>query len=149
MDCFPIPQISNKATKTEASGGLKRQTRLLTPSSVSGERRWGTGSSLIWLVQCSAPESKSEQYRLRRSQRWRIQQRPGTLTSGLVLTYHLSPFINNYLPQEWPISKAIPSSLAFHPAGELRSRGKSLINAEQQAGLSPLASVSFSRLIKI
>lgn len=36
MGCFSTPRISNKTTETEASGGLERQARLLTPSSVSG-----------------------------------------------------------------------------------------------------------------
>lgn len=122
MCCFPILQIRNKATWPEASESEVRelrQYRFLTPGPASGRKRGGrkdnssTWMSMgpmkfrSWIQEQAGPGSKAPG-------RWYALQRPRALAGGLVFsTYHLSPFINKHLPQEWHISKAIPSSLAL------------------------------------
>lgn len=101
------------------SGNSHRQYRFLTPGPASGRKRGGrkdnssTWMSMgpmkfrSWIQEQAGPGSEAPR-------RWFALQRPRALAGGLVFsTYHLSPFINKHLPQEWHISKAIPSSLAL------------------------------------
>ena len=157
MSCFPVPQISNKAVKTEASelnsGIQDRQCRFLTPSLVFGRKRaGGRYNSLIWrprnpgssLLRPSTGRLTEQMPwgNMDPTEAWSISPRPA-------FSYcHLSPFINNHLPQEWHISKAIPSSLALPSSTVLRSGGNSVINAEPQTVMSLPATVSFPSLIK-
>lgn len=78
-----------------------------------------------------------------------ILQKPQASAPGPAFSIcHLSPFINNHLPQEWHISKAIPSSLALPSSMALGSGGNGMINAEPWASLSLLAPISFPSFIK-
>ena len=146
----PLKQ-RHQSLKSEIPNG---KSRFLTPSLVSGRRRGGgreqsfdldaNGAHAAHLLNPSMDKTVEPV-----SQEMHILQEPRALALGLVSSIcHLSPLINNHLPQEWHISKAIPSRPALPSSTAPRSGGNSVINAEPQAALSLPAPVSVPSLIK-
>lgn len=131
----------------------ERQSRFLSPSHVGEKERRrkiqslaldANGAHAAQLLNPSVSRTVEPS-----SQEMPTLQEPRALAQRLVFSIcHLSPFINNHLPQEWHISKAIPSSLVLPSSTAPRSGGNSVINAQPQATLSLPAPVSFPSLIK-
>lgn len=126
-NCFPVSHIREKAVKTVASEWEvrnPRQTAQIVNSSVVSTR--GEGRTGQFLISDASEPMKLRCWIQVQGGLWSQAPgdvhtaRPWALAPGLVLfTCHLSPFINNHLPQKWRISKAIPISLLFRPAQPL------------------------------